>query len=166
MKKIIHTILTPKILLALLLIDCIFLIGGAFYIEHVLDVAPCKMCWWQRYDHWFITAVVLLGMISKKHILALWGVIAGSLVGTYLAIWHTLVQQKIIDPPGCGDVGDTVPLDPDSLMNSLQTGSFTLPSCDSIDFTIFGLSLANLNIVAMLAFALVASFSIWYNHHK
>ena len=166
MKKIISLILTPKILVPLMLIDCVFLIGSAFYIEYELGVQPCQMCWWQRYIHWAMTAILLSGIISKKHILALWGIMLASLGGLYVAIWHTLVQQKIIAPPGCGSTGDTIPLDPADLMESLNAGAFTLPSCDRIDFTIFNLSLSNWNIVVMGSFVLVAGIAICYNRHK
>lgn len=166
MKQFILKCLQPHILVPLFFLGGVVLIGSAFFIEYVLGAKPCQMCWWQRYIHWGLTAIALLGWLSRKHILALCGIVLGSLGGLYIAVWQTLVQQKILPPPGCGDTGDAMPLNPNDLINSLNTGAYTLPSCDKIDFTIFGLSLANWNIVVMLSFALVAGFAIWYNRHK
>jgi len=156
----------PNILVTLLLLGGVSLIVSSFFIEYVLEVKPCQMCWWQRYIHWGITAIALLGFISKKYIITLWVIVIGSLSGFVVATWHTLVQQKIIAAPGCGSTGDIMPLNPNDLLATLNAGSFTLPSCDKIDFTIFGFTIANWNVVVMLSFMLVASFSIWYNSHK
>lgn len=166
MKNLILTWLKPNKLVPLIFIGGITLICSAFFIEYVLEVKPCQMCWWQRYIHWGITAIALLGFLTKKYIVALYGIAIGSLSGFYVAVWHTLVQQKIIAPPGCGNTGDVMPLNPTDLMATINAGSFTLPSCDRIDFTILGFSLANWNIVVMLTFILVASYSICYNRHK
>ncbi len=159
-------LLEPKKLIVLLLIAGVSLILSAFFIEHVLGAKPCIMCWWQRYIHWAITAICIIGFTTKKHILAFYGVTIASLSGFVVAIWQTLVQQKILPTPGCGATEDIMPLNSSALINSINNGAYTLPSCDKIDFTILGFSLANWNIIVMFAFMLVAGMSIWYNKNR
>ena len=37
------------------------LLGGAYYFQYVVGLAPCEMCLWQRYPH---MVVILFGLIT------------------------------------------------------------------------------------------------------
>ena len=39
----------------------LFLLGGAYYFQYVVGLAPCDMCLWQRYPHML---AILFGLIT------------------------------------------------------------------------------------------------------
>ena len=49
------------------------LLGGAYYFEYVVGLAPCEMCWWQRYPHMVAIAAGLIAVAALGHQkVALW----------------------------------------------------------------------------------------------
>ncbi|MDR3423575.1 MAG: disulfide bond formation protein B [Alphaproteobacteria bacterium] len=120
---------------------------------------PCILCLWQRIPYGAAAVFSALALVWKpqgRRTAALLGLCAlVYLAGMGLGIFHTGVEQHW----WLGTSGCTVqPLrgsSPEELRQSLlQTIS---PPCDKISWTIFGFSMANLNIAFSLALAFFAA---------
>lgn len=131
---------------------------SAFVLEHGFGIRPCPMCWWQRYVHWTITAIGLacLSPVAarlRSGALGLVGMIA--LIGAIIGAWQSSAQWGLIGyPDSCTSDGMHTRFSTADIMQSLSQQG-TIP-CDLETFRLFGLSLANWNVLAMGAVVLLA----------
>jgi len=66
---------------------------AAFGFQHIGELAPCKLCLWQRYPHG--VAIFLAVIFSRaKHRLLLWLGGFASLSTAAIAAYHSGVEQK------------------------------------------------------------------------
>lgn len=141
---------TRQTLVALAAFAAILSASG-FVLEYGFNVLPCKMCWWQRYAHYAILAVSLLGLtLPPKHTLkSLYPIILISMAGLAIALWQFAAQQGWLPfPASCTSGGIPTYAAPDDLLAAMQTTKVV--PCDKETFTLLGLSLAAWNIPAML----------------
>jgi len=136
------------------------LLGGALIAQFVFGLAPCEMCWWQRYPH--IAALVLagLGWMARKGrggntFIALAAVAIGvsGLIGAY----HAGVEYHWWE--GVTACTQTTKLGGDPLA---AISAAPLIRCDVAPWSLFGISLAGYNFListgcAALILGLLAS---------
>ena len=151
--------LTPRQTLLLLTALAATLSAAGFVLEYGFNVLPCRMCWWQRYAHYGIFALSLIGYLlpmRKAPLIASYPLILISCGGLAIAIWQTAAQQGWLPFPASCTANPAQTLAEAS--NLLQAMSHTkIVPCESETFTFLGLSLAAWNIPAMLTtFALSA----------
>ncbi|MDY6797711.1 MAG: disulfide bond formation protein B [Pseudomonadota bacterium] len=53
----------PRVVFLLIFIVCAALLGAALYMEYVMGLEPCPLCWLQRYAFMGAGAVALLGAL-------------------------------------------------------------------------------------------------------
>jgi disulfide bond formation protein DsbB len=145
---------------------CVLLMAYALYAEHVLGLAPCPLCIFQR------VAVIALGVIfliatlhnpgpAGARVYGVWAGIA-ALGGIGVAARHIWIQAQ---PPGtvaaCGaDLDymlDILPLT--EVVSKVLTGS---GECGKIDWTLLGLSMpwwVAIALSALLVWALATNWS-------
>lgn len=130
---------------ALGLLGCAALIAYALYAEHVLGLAPCPLCIFQRIA---VIVVGVLFLIAALHGPArtggrVYGVLIAlaSLAGIAIAARHIWIQAQ---PPGsvaaCGaDLGYLLEIMPlTEVVSKVLTGS---GECGKVDWTLLGLSM-------------------------
>lgn len=133
------------------------LLAGAHAFETFGGLAPCPLCLDQRKWHWAVLSVglVLFAAVRMRPGLARW---AAALVGlvllgaAYMGAYHVAVEQHwvIAQCDARVDMGN---------LQLGETGSFTVPHCDQIAWSMFGISMAGYN--ALISFTLaLASFAI------
>ena len=129
----------------------LYLLAAAFGFQF-LGYAPCKMCLWQRWPH--AAAIVIAGIVL------LWGVRplawAGALamfVTSGIGVFHSGVERKLWEGPTSCTSSGTGGLSSDQLFDQIM--SAPLVRCDEIPWELFGLTMANLNALFSLAFALL-----------
>lgn len=144
--------LTPFRAALLVSIAAVATIGGAWFIELVLDIKPCHLCLLQRISYYAgipvaLVATFLLGRDKMSNAgrvaLALSALIF--LAGTAMGIYHTGVEYKLwLGPTDCtGDIAKAVPLQ--DFLKQLET--VKVIRCDEVAIRIFGLSLAVWNAI-------------------
>lgn len=147
---------------------CALLIGYALYAEHVLGLAPCPLCIFQR------VAVIILGivfLIAALHNPAprgarVYGALAAiaALGGIAVSARHIWIQAQ---PPGtvaaCGAdldyLMDIMPLT--EVVSKVLTGS---GECGKVDWTLLGLSMPWWVAIALGVLALWAVATNWAKH--
>lgn len=150
----------PRLMPLLLALASGGLLAAASVFEHGLGLAPCEMCLWQRWPHWAVVVLGVVGLIwwrATRPILALMAIALA--VSTGLGFWHFGVEMAIL--PGltaCGggiDFGGT----PGTVLDSLLAAPPI--RCDIVAWSFLGLSLAGWNGVCSLILAIIATtFSI------
>jgi disulfide bond formation protein DsbB len=132
------------------------LLLGAFGFQYLGDMAPCKLCIWQRWPHG--AAIVIGG-------LALWwtGGFAGRalpLLGALAALgtaavglYHTGVERAWWEGPTTCTSGPVDGLSAQDLMAQIM--SAPLVRCDEVPWELFTLSMASWNALASAGLAIL-----------
>ncbi|WGW02763.1 disulfide bond formation protein B [Tropicibacter oceani] len=128
------------------------LILGAWGFQYIGGMAPCKLCYWQRYGHYL--AIVLGGLALWRPyppvlMLGALGAFSSAVIGAY----HSGVERKWWEGPTTCTSGSIEGLSADDLMKQIMEAP--LVRCDEIPWEMFGVSMANLNVLASLAVALL-----------
>ena len=141
--------------------DRFFLLAGvipcgalvlAFFLEYVVGIKPCQFC---LYERWVYAAIafVSVGWIIGKSLPRRYGVLAVALlllVGIAVTGVHVGIERGWISEHLCA-VSD---ISYDELLESLQDwddGDERMPSCAKVPFVFLGLSLAEHNLLFLIA---------------
>jgi disulfide bond formation protein DsbB len=140
-------------------------IAGAWIFQY-LGYPPCDLCYEQRYAYYVgVPLAVLIFAAAKagapRRLLwigvALLGLVFAA--NMILAIYHSGVEAKLWQgPTACTASGDSLGSGAD-LLKQLET--IKVVRCDAVNLRVFGLSLANWNILISGALAALAARALW-----
>lgn len=142
----------PQII-GLLTAFSVCMILGAWAFEFIGGMAPCKLCYYQRYPHWLAAGAGGLALLTGAAVFLYAGAIGAALSGL-IGLYHSGVERKWWEGPTTCTSGDIGSLNADELFNQIMAAP--LVRCDDIPWELFGMSMANYNAI----FSLVAAF-IW-----
>lgn len=150
-----------QILIVLAIIYSSILIS-AYFIQYVLNIPPCQLCYYQRYPYYFATIVIILAFFKKinlKQVFIL--LLFTSFVSASLSFYHIGIEQSFFDELG-SCTSDTKSNNTENLLKELQKQPVI--SCKNISFQIFGLSLATINFI--LSIILMLLYGIFLKYEK
>lgn len=148
-----------QILIVLAIIYSSILVS-AYFIQYVLNVPPCQLCYYQRYPYYFATIVIILAFFKKinlKQVFIL--LLFTSFVSASLSFYHIGIEQSFFDELG-SCTSDTKSNNTENLLKELQKQPII--SCKNISFQIFGLSLATINFILSIILMLVYGIFLKY----
>lgn len=130
------------------------LLLGAVAFQYLGGLAPCEMCFWQRYGHLAVLLVAGLALLSGNRALG-WLAVLTMAAAAGLGLYHAGVEQKwwagitaCSAPVGAGmSTADMM----DVLLNA------PLTRCDEIPWSLLGLSMAGWNALLSAGAALCAA---------
>lgn len=134
-------------------------LGAALAFQHLGGLAPCVLCYWQRYPYWaaipLAAAAAILVPRDRRAGAALLGLAAAALaVGAGIAAFHVGVEQQWWE--GTAACGGTRPAS--GSLEELRARLLAAPvvRCDEPAWTLFGVSMAGYNFLAASVLALLA----------
>ena len=148
-----------QILIVLAIIYSSILVS-AYFIQYVLNVPPCQLCYYQRYPYYFATIVIVLAFFKKinlKQVFIL--LLFTSFVSASLSFYHIGIEQSFFDELG-SCTSDTKSNNTENLLKELQKQPVI--SCKNISFQIFGLSLATINFILSIILVLLCGIFLKY----
>ena len=125
----------------------------ALYIEFFLGYSPCKLCIYQRMPYLIAIFITFLGRSYYKNLIWLYALLLIFFSSFLLSGYHFGIEQGVFNEfSGC--TGNSLNItDKNELLKLLNT---EVNSCKNVDFKIFGLSLASINLLlSFLIFVLV-----------
>ncbi|MCG7622650.1 disulfide bond formation protein B [Epibacterium sp. Ofav1-8] len=128
------------------------LLLGAFGFQYIGELAPCKMCIWQRYPHGAAVGLGVLAVLIPGAVLPYLGALA-ALTTAAIGAFHAGVEQGWWEGPTTCTSGAIDGLSADELMSQIM--SAPLVRCDDIPWELFGLSMAGWNAVISLVLAAI-----------
>ena len=144
--------------LLIVLISGLILLA-AYYIEYVLNEDPCKLCIYQRIPYFAGIFFCLLGLFYKNKIVFLYLVIFTFFISFILSGYHVGIENEIFQEfSGCTS-NNTDLIKKEEILDSLNKLSL---SCKKVNFKLFGLSLATLNLFTSF-FIIIFSLVIYKN---
>ena len=156
-------ILTIKKFYLLIFLISIINLLGAVFIENVLEQNPCRLCLYQRIPYLISIFVCFFGFNYYKNFLWMYLILILFIISTILSGYHVGIENSIFEEfSGCTseNINITNKLD---LLNNLKK---TMPSCKNVDFKIFGLSLATINLIISLIISAISITLIKYEKNK
>ncbi|WP_278921670.1 MULTISPECIES: disulfide bond formation protein B [Pseudophaeobacter] len=123
---------------------------GALGFQYIGEMAPCKLCYWQRYPHLAAIGIGVLALILPMNALLYLGA-AAALTTAGIGIYHTGVERGLWQGPTTCTSGPIDGLTPEQLMQQILGAP--LVRCDDIPWDLFGLSMASWNAIASIGLA-------------
>ena len=116
----------------------------ALYIEFFLGYSPCKLCIYQRIPYLIAIFITFLGISYYKNLIWLYVLLLIFFSSFLLSGYHFGIEQGVFKEfSGC--TGNSLNItDKNELLKLLNT---EVNSCKNVDFKIFGLSLASINLL-------------------
>lgn len=128
------------------------LLLGAFAFQHLGDMAPCKLCIWQRWPHAAAIVFGVLALAIPGRLFPIFGALA-ALATAGIGLYHTGVERGWWEGPSSCSSGDISNLSAEELMEQIM--SAPLVRCDEVPWELFSLSMASWNALVALALALL-----------
>jgi disulfide bond formation protein DsbB len=131
------------------------LLGGAYIAQYGFGLAPCEMCWWQRYPHF---AALGLGVLALAAPLPrLWAALAGIAIiaSGLIGGFHAGVEYGWWEGiTGCS----TLPTN----IDVMDPAAAPLIRCDVAPWELFGISLAGFNfLISSIAGAAILALAAY-----
>ena len=134
-------------------IGSIALLGGAYYFQYVVGLAPCDMCLWQRYPHMI---AILFGLITiplmvepKVALVFALTAIAALFVTSGIGVFHVGVEQHWWAGPQACSGRVPAGLSAEELKNWLMNARMV--RCDEPAWKMWNISMAGWNAILSLA---------------
>lgn len=145
--------------LLLALVVSALLLGGALLFQYVGGLAPCELCVAQRWPHAVSIALGLAGLLLLRRaavarLLAVGCALALLWTGL-IGLYHVGVEQKWWSGPSACTAGSLSAAPAEALS---QIVAAPLVQCDSIAWSLFGISMAGYNA---LISTLAAFWTLW-----
>ncbi len=141
----------------LLLVVSGSLLLGALGFQHVGGLAPCEMCYWQRYAHMAVLLLASLALGIRNSWLAGLAILA-MLASAGLGGFHAGVEQGWWDGPTACASGMAPGMSEEDILGSLMRAP--LVRCDAIAWQLAGLSMAGWNGLLSLL-AAIGGWMLW-----
>ena len=116
----------------------------ALYIEFFLGYPPCKLCIYQRIPYLISIFITFLGISYSKKLIWLYALLITFFSSFLLSGYHFGIEKEIFSEfSGCTTNSLNI-TDKNELLKLLNS---EVNSCKNVDFKIFGLSLASINLL-------------------
>ncbi|MEZ5830124.1 MAG: disulfide bond formation protein B [Dongiaceae bacterium] len=132
----------------------------AWIAQYGFGLAPCELCYLQRYGYW---AAIALGVVAilqpaktPRRVVAMWLLALAFLAVAAIALFHVGVEQKWWE----GFTSCTGGIKAGMTAEELEQAVLNAPivRCDEPAWTMFGISMAGYNLLYALA---LAAFTAW-----
>ena len=128
----------------------------AWIAQYGFGLAPCELCYWQRYGYWAAIGIGVVAIFSPagsalRRVL-LWLLALAFLATAGIALFHVGVEQKWWQGLATcsGDLGGAVSTQ--DILSAIENAPIV--RCDEPAFVLFGISMAGYNLILALALAL------------
>ena len=154
-----NIILNKKNFYLFILFYSLFAILFALYIEYILNYSPCKLCLYQRIPYIIAIFISFIGYnyFKNNKILILIAIIFS--ISAIISGYHLGIENNIFEEfSGC-TANSLEIIDKTELLKSLNDNVI---SCKDVNFKIFGISLAGINLLFSLLIVIYSLRTFFY----
>ena len=124
----------------------------AIYIEHIIEIKPCKLCIYQRFPYLVAIFISFLGYYFPNNILWVKVLALIFVISFVISGYHVGIENEFFKEfSGCTNKNINL-LDKSEILNSLQN---EVISCKNVSFKILGMSLATINMIISSLFVII-----------
>ena len=130
---------------------------SAIYIEYALEEKACILCIYQRIPYLMSIFVCFFGYNYYKNLFWLYLLSVIFIFSFLLSGYHVGIENNIFQEfSGCTNSNINL-IDKDELLKSLV---FERPNCKDVNFKLFGLSLASINLIISITISMILILKI------
>jgi disulfide bond formation protein DsbB len=118
---------------------------AAWAFQYIGGLAPCALCYWQRYPYMAAVPLGLLAILAGGRLLPILGALAAATTGA-IGLYHTGIERGLWQGPDTCTAGPVGGLSPDQLLEQIMAAP--LVRCDEVAWQMLGLSMASWNAAA------------------
>jgi disulfide bond formation protein DsbB len=126
-------------------------LAAAYAFQYIGGLAPCHLCWLQRYPHFAAGAIGVLALLIPKTVLARLLPLAGAAAALTTAAYgayHTGVERHWWLGPTTCTSGSIANVSAKDLLAQIQAAPVV--HCDQVAWEMFSLSMASWNMLLSL----------------
>ena len=148
MKNVFNT----KIFCLITLMISILSLLSAIYIEHIIEIKPCKLCIYQRFPYLVAIFISFLGYYFPNNIFWVKLLTLIFVISFVISGYHVGIENEFFNEfSGCTNENINL-MDKSKILNSLQN---EVISCKNVSFKILGMSLATINMIISSLFVII-----------
>ena len=153
-----------KTVLNVILFISIFALCSAYFIEYILGYKACNLCLIERLPYFFAIIIISLGLFLDRFEKFLFISLCLIFVSaTILSFYHFGIEQGFFkESLVCISNNEIDNLSKEDLLKEFQK---TVISCKDVEFTLFGLSLATINVIISFILSVI-TFKLFLNYEK
>ena len=153
-----------KTVLNVILFISIFALGSAYFIEYILDHQPCNLCLIERLPYFLAIIIIFLGLFLDRFEKFIFISLCLIFVcATILSFYHFGIEQGFFkESLVCISNNEIDNLSKEDLLKEFQK---TVINCKDVEFTLFGLSLATINVIISFILSVI-TFKLFLNYEK
>ncbi len=154
-----NTFLNKKKFYLFVLFYSLLAIFFALYIEYILGFKPCKLCLYQRIPYVIAIFISFIGYSYFKNDKILIFIIIIFLISALISGYHYGIENSIfVEFSGCTNNSLEI-VDKAELLKSLNNNVI---SCKDVNFKLFGISLAGINLLFSLLIVIYSLRTLFY----
>jgi disulfide bond formation protein DsbB len=135
------------------------LLLGALGFQHLAGLAPCEMCFWQRWAHLGVLAAAGLALLTGARPLG-WLAVLAMLGAAGLGLFHAGVEQDWWEGVTACTAPVSAGMSREAMLDSLLAAP--LVRCDEIPWSLLGVSMAGWNALISAGAALCGAFLLLF----
>ena len=144
-----------KIFYSFILLLCITSILYAFFVEYFLGYEPCILCKYQRAPYFLGLIIGFFGFFKPSNTKIMIYILLTFLISMTLSGYHVGVERELYQSVfNCSDNNLGV-LEKGKLLESLEVIN---PDCRNVNFAVFGVSLATINLILSFVISSVSYY--------
>ncbi len=153
-----------KTVLNVILFISIFALCSAYFIEYILGYKACNLCLIERLPYFFAIIIISLGLFLDRFEKFLFISLCLIFVSaTILSFYHFGIEQGFFkESLVCVSNNEINNLSKEDLLKEFQK---TVISCKDVEFRLFGLSLATINVIISFILSVI-TFKLFLNYEK
>ena len=153
-----------KTVLNVILFISIFALSSAYFIEYILGYKACNLCLIERLPYFFAIIIISLGLFLDRFEKFIFISLCLIFVcATILSFYHFGIEQGFFkESLVCISNNEIDNLSKEDLLKEFQK---TVISCKDVEFTLFGLSLATINVIISFILSVI-TFKLFLNYEK
>ena len=143
--------LTRRVLITLATLGSLLALTSAYAFEYLGGLAPCHLCWLQRYPHFAALALGALALMIRSALLTRLIALAGAaaaLTTSALGAYHTGVERHWWPGPTTCTSGSIANISAKDLLAQIQAAPVV--KCDEVAWQMLTLSMASWNMLFSL----------------
>lgn len=138
------------------------LLGGAYYFQYVVGLAPCTMCYWQRWPHMVAIVAGLCALAAyarpRLALILLMVAVTALFATAAIGVFHVGVEYRWWAGPQTCSGNIPVGLTAEQLKKYLFGARMV--RCDETAWSMWGISMAGWNAICSAGLALILSSGI------
>ncbi len=155
--------LSTRVFAGFVLVASAIVLGAALSSQYWGGLVPCELCVLQRWPWAVAITIAIIALFVGHRPLLPWVALTLGLVflvSIGLAFYHLGVEQRWFAGPSACTPSTAAPTTLEEMRQRILNAQVV--RCDEVQWSLYGMSLAALNLLASFVMALICAGAFWY----